>query len=516
MKNNKARNTFYFLPLILGLFGMVFHFWKKPKDAFVVALLFVMTGIAIIIYLNPTPLQPRERDYAYAGSFYAFAIWVGIGVLGVYHLLKKFTPQVVGATLATAICALAVPTLMGAKGWDDHDRSDKYACRDFARNYLNSCAPNAILITNGDNDTFPLWYAQEVEGIRTDVRVVNFTLASGDWYINQLYNKLYESDPLPFTLNSGKYTQGVNDWVPVDRTETAPFYNLLDIIKSIQADKEGTKRQLTNGEFVSYFPSSKLFLPVDSLKVIKNGTVPLYMADRIEKNVAWQVQKERLMKNDLMLLDFLATNNWDRPIYFASPSSVSDFLNIEDYCYLEGSVFRFIPVKNGNKGGSIFTDRSYDLYMKDFAYGNLADPKVYCDKESYQMSLFARNNFARVAQALLAEGKKKQALDCLKKGLEVFPDEQVPYDYYMMGYAELMVQAGDIKGGQALLERIADIYEEDFYYYVSLDRKRMNALKEDSQQAADVLQYIVAIAERNKLDDLKKKIEAKLKPIVKN
>ncbi len=517
MTNNKARNTFYFLPLLLGLLGMVFHFRKRPKDAFVVALLFFMTGIAIIIYLNPTPLQPRERDYAYAGSFYAFALWIGIGVVAIFNLLRKFMPQVGGALLATVISFLLVPTIMGAKGWDDHDRSDKYACRDFAKNYLNSCAPNAILITNGDNDTFPLWYAQEVEGIRTDVRVVNFTLASGDWYIHQLYNKLYESEALPFTLPKEKYTQGTNDFVPYYDTGIKGIYELKQVINLINSDKEKAKVKLQNGKSVAFLPTKDLMLTIDSLKVVSNGTVPANMASRIPKSIVWQVKKNTLYKNDLMLLDLIATNNWERPIYFASPSSVSDFLDIEDYCYLEGAVYRFIPVKtDAKRGGGILSDRTADLMLKEFVYGNIADPSVYCDKESYGMSLFSRNNFARVAQTLLNEGKKQKAIQCLDKGVEVFPDLQVPYDLYMIGYGELYMQAGEMEKGNVILSRVADIYEQNLIWYASLDKKRRNAFREDIEQGMQILQAIAGIAQKYKQEDLEKTTMEKINRLFPN
>jgi hypothetical protein len=511
MTTNKARNTFYFLPFLLGLIGVVYHFVKKPKDALVLTLLFIMTGVAIIVYLNPTPFQPRERDYAYAGSFYVFAMWIGIGVLALFDLLRKAMPQVVGAVLATVICGLLVPTIMGAKGWDDHDRSGKYACTDFAKNYLNSCAPNAILITNGDNDTFPLWYAQEVEGVRTDVRVVNFTLASGDWYIHQLFNKLYDSDPLPFTIPADKYTQGTNDFVPYYDQGLKGVWDIRKIIEFINSDNPKAKVKLQNGKEVAFLPTKDFLISVDSIKVLKNGTVPLSMADRIPKAIVWKMKKSTLYKNDLMLLDLIATNNWNRPIYFASPSSVSDFLDIEDYCHLEGAVYRFIPVKADNKrGGGILTDRSADLMLHKFVFGNLADPKVYCDKESYGMSMFSRNNFARVAQSLITEGKKKKAVECLDKGIEAFPDFQVPYDMYMIGYGELYYQADEFAKGTAILERVADIYEQNLNYYLSLDKKRQSYFEEDTGQAAQILQAISGIATKYKQDALAKKVDAKL------
>ncbi len=511
--NNKARNTFFLLPLLLGLLGMYFHFKKQKKDAFVVMLLFFMTGIAIILFLNPTPHQPRERDYAYAGSFYAFSIWIGLGVVALFELLRKKAPALISAALATVVSLFAVPVLMGAQGWDDHDRSDKYACRDFAKNYLNSCQKNAILITNGDNDTFPLWYAQEVEGVRTDIRVVNFTLASGDWYIHQLFNKLYDSEPLPLMLKPEQYTTGTNDFVSYYEQAGTPPMSVRQLVEFISSDDPDKKARTTSNREVAYFPTKSIYIPVDSLKVLRNGTVPASLADRIPRALELKIKKDNLLKNDIMLLDFLATNNWDRPIYFASPNGVNDLIDISDYCYLEGNAYHFIPVKSDSRRDAILADRSFELMTKDFVWGNLADPSVYCDKESYQMSQIGRNSFARVAQALVVEGKKSKAIACLDKGVEVFPDVQVPYDLYMIGYAELYFQCGVMDKGTAILNRVVDVYDQNLRYYGSLDNKRQRALDQEIQEAAQILQYVTQIAQQYKLDALFRKADGVLRGI---
>jgi len=511
MLSNKGRNTYYFLPFLLGLAGLIFHFWKNKKDAFVVSLLFVLTGFAIIIYLNPTPYQPRERDYAYAGSFYAFAIWIGIGVVALYHLLSKKIPHLASALIATVACLLLVPTIMAKQNWNDHDRSDKYACRDFAKNYLASCAPNAILITNGDNDTFPLWYVQEVEGFRTDVRVVNFTLASGDWYIHQLFNKIYDSDPLPFTIPADKYTAGTNDFVPYYEKDANNVWDLKKLINFINSGNEDAKVQLQDKRKVAYFPTKNLSLRVDSAKVCNNGTVPRYLADKVVNAITWKVNKSTLYKNDLMLLDLIATNNWERPIYFASPSSVDDFINVSDYCFLEGCVYRFLPVRGDNRSGGVLTDETYNSYMTKFAYGNLNDPTVYVDKESYGMGMYLRNNFARLAQALIGEGKKDKAIKILDKGIELLPDKAVPYDLYMIGYAELYFIAGVPQKAKEIFSIVGGIYDQNLEFYQSVDPKAFEKnvffslngmqqsagfLGEDVQQGLQVLQALMSYSEK--------------------
>ncbi|MEI6123616.1 MAG: DUF2723 domain-containing protein [Bacteroidota bacterium] len=490
MLQNKGRNTLFFFPFLLGLAGLIYHFWKNKKDAFIVFLLFFLTGFAIIVYLNPTPYQPRERDYAYVGSYYAFAIWIGLGVIALYHLLSKKLPQMASVALATLACLLLVPTIMAKQEWNDHDRSYKYAMRDFAKNYLASCAPNAILITNGDNDTFPLWYVQEVEGYRTDVRVVNFTLASGDWYIHQLFNKIYKSEPLPFTIPSDKYTAGSNDYVPYYEKDPDNVWDLKKLINFINSDNEENKVQTQDKRMVAFLPTKNLSLRVDSLKVCTNGTVPRYLANRVVKSINWTIKKGSLQKNDLMLLDILATNNWNRPVYFASPSSVGDFCDIEDYCYLEGSVYRFLPVKNSSKRGGILTTETYDALMNKFAYGNLNDKRVYVDKESYGMALYLRNNFARLAEGLLAEGKKDKALKVLDKGIEMMPDYAVPYDLYMIGYGDLYFRAGQNKKANEIFDIVADIYNQNLEYYMSVEPKYARFFSDDMQQALSILRAL--------------------------
>ncbi len=289
-RNNPARNTFYLLPLILGLVGMFFHFKQKWDDGLVVMLLFLLTGLAIVVYLNQYPYQPRERDYAYAGSFYAFAIWIGLGVYGLYDMLARYGQRVISAGLITVICLGLVPGIMASEGWDDHDRSDTYTARDFAKDYLDSCQPNAILFTNGDNDTFPLWYVQEVEEYRTDVRVVNLSLLNTDWYIDQMRRKAYDSEPVPFGLEPNKYRQGTRDYVPViDMNEKGIHIDVKEVMDFISTDKN--KRRMGGNKLMNYFPTNKFSLKVPKEKVMANGTVPKGMEDKVVDELKWTVKK---------------------------------------------------------------------------------------------------------------------------------------------------------------------------------------------------------------------------------
>jgi len=471
--SNAAKNKFYFLPLILGLIGLFYHLNTNKRDTLVVALLFLMTGIAIVVYLNQYPYQPRERDYAYAGSFYAFSIWIGLGVLSIYNAIARRTgATTIAAILVTLGTLILVPGIMAKEGWDDHDRSGKYAARDFAKNYLNSCEKNAILITNGDNDTFPLWYVQEVEGVRTDIRVVNYMLASGYWYIHQLGRKVYDSDPLNFTLTPEQYDKGVNMYIPYINRNIEGAVELKDIIDFIASDDVRTQWPLQNGERINYLPTKSIKLTVDSAKCIQNGIVPPELAGQIVPEITWNIKQGALYKNDLMFLDFLASNNWERPIYLANPSSLSKVFDVDDYCHMEGFVYRFMPVKAKEfiPGiGGVYADGSYDILMNKSVFGNLNDPDVTVDRESYRNARMPRQNFIRLAQALVNEKRFDEAVAVLDTCLYYFPHEKISYDILMVPYAEVYYAAGATEKGNAITQKLTDMYSAELEYYASLD-----------------------------------------------
>jgi len=511
---NPAHNKFYFLPLILGIIGLLFHINRHARDSVVVALLFVMTGIAIVVYLNQTPYQPRERDYSYAGSFLAFSIWIGLGVLAIVDRIGKYLKKADSRFVAigvTLLCLILVPGIMGQQGWDDHTRAHKYACRDFAANYLNSCAPNAILITNGDNDTFPLWYAQEVEGIRTDIRVVNFMLASGEWYIHQLGRKIYDAEPMPFTLPPAKYDKGVNDYIPFYDREIPGYVDLKQVIDFINSDDEQTKLALQTGRKISYTPTKNFRLKVDSANAVKYGIVPPEMADRIVPVIEWTMQKSYLFKNELMLLDFLASSNWTRPLYFANPSTVEDFMDINQYCHLTGFVYKFIPVVVGDQiqgmGGISSSDPSFDIMMNRCKWGNLADPRVTVDRESYRNSMIPKNAFLRLAQRLLVENKKDSAVMVADRVQEVFPNEKIHYDYYMLPFVEVYFTAGAADKGTKLLETLSDMMTENVKYYDRQQPKFAKYFDKTRQTEIMVLRRLAQIARENEKESQAKKIE---------
>ncbi|MBK7172823.1 MAG: DUF2723 domain-containing protein [Bacteroidales bacterium] len=496
--SSPAKNKFFMLPLFLGLLGLYFHFKKQYKGAVVVLMLFFMTGIAIVMYLNITPYQPRERDYAFAGSFYAFAIWIGFGVMAIWDMLKKINEKVI-AIAVTLICLALVPGIMAKEGWDDHTRANKYSARDFAVNYLESCAPNAILITNGDNDTFPLWYAQEVEGIRTDVRVVNFMLSSGDWYVHQLMRKIYKSDPLPFTLTYEQYNKGVNEVVAYTQ-QLNERVELKDLIRFIASEDPSTKYQVSSNKSIAIFPTKKVKMTIDSAKLVSSGIVPSYLAHKVLGSIEWDIKSNYLYKNDLMLLDFLATNQFERPIYFASPSSVSDAVEVDKYCYQEGFVYRFLPVLPDDRDfvqglGSVNSEASYDILMNKCKWGNLADPKVYVDRESYRNSMIPKQNFVRLGRKLASEGKSDSAIKICDYVQQIFPDNKIHFDIYMSQFVEVYYLSKAFDKGNKLSNRLLDIYEQNADYIASLNPEFRANYEEDLSQAFGLFQMLKQLAD---------------------
>ena len=506
---NPARTKFYFLPLILGLIGFFFQLSKSKKDTWVVALIFIMTGLAIIVYLNQTPLQPRERDYAYAGSFYAFAIWIGLGVLGLYSALqKKMGNKVMAAGIVGVACLVLVPGIMAEQGWASHDRSGKYSAADFAKMYLDSCEPNSILFTNGDNDTFPLWYVQEVENYRTDVRVVNYMLSSGDWYVSQMGRKVYDSERLPLTISQDFYKKK-GGYVPVfERVEEA---GLIDAIAFIEDDNKATRVPLQNGDWIDYLPSKKLTYKIDKDAVVASGLVPIEDTAKIVDSMEWPIRQSGLFRNDLMLLDLIATNNWERPVYFANPNSHAKVLGVDKYCHLEGVVYRFKPTIATNymsKIGGVNANRTYEVLMADnVKWGRLNEEGVIVDRESDRNSGMEKQNYVRLAQTLLMERKYDSVIKVLDRGIELFPPEKFPFDYFMISWADFYYKAGATEKANDLVKQIALRHEEDLQYYTSLSDKFTAEYQNEIQEAMAVMQRLVQLTSQNKQEELSKELE---------
>ncbi len=497
-KNHPAHNTYFMLPLLLGLIGVFYHYRKNKKDFSVIMILFIMMGIAIVVYLNQKPMEPRERDYSYAASFYAFAIWIGLGVLSIYEFLKKKLPVILSAGVAILLCLVLVPAVMARENWDDHDRSGRYTARDLAYNYLNSCAPNAVLYTNGDNDTFPLWYAQEVEGIRTDVRIINLMLFNTEWYIDQMTRKAYESEPVPMSLPPKKYKDGTNNIVYMfDRIDN--YVNLKEIIGFVASDDARTKLTPQPGISLDYIPTKKFLLPVDREKVIRNGTVAEKDSALIVDRIEWSLGKSSVLKNELMQLDILATTEWERPMYFVAAGNEGS-LKLESYFQLEGLAFRLVPIYTPGRHfmtyGRIDVDTLYDRLMNTFRYGRMEQPDVHLDYYNIRtLSVIKlRNNFTRLANELIAVNKMDSAALALDRCMELMPHPKVPYDAFVPPIAEAYFRCGAREKGTAVMRRHVDLLLEDLVYYYDLSPEQRLTLDYEIRLSLQLLQEYNGIA----------------------
>ncbi|MBT3210194.1 MAG: DUF2723 domain-containing protein [Bacteroidetes bacterium] len=512
MKNEESRNEYYLLPLILGLMGLVFMASKSNKDFWVILLLFFFTGIAIVVYLNQYPLQPRERDYAYAGSYYAFTIWIGLGLLAIYSGLNEYLPKMGNSIIATLVCLLLVPGIMAKENWDDHDRSGRYTARDFAYNYLDSCEPNSVLLTFGDNDTFPLWYVQEVEGYRTDVRVMNMSLLSTDWYVNQMKRRAYDSDPVPFSMTFDKYIQGTRDQVFL-MEKYKDYTNLKSVMDFVASDDPRSKINYSATMQLDYLPAKNLRVPVDKQKVIENGTVSPENAHKIVSAVDWRISKNSILKSDMMFLDFLAINDWERPIYFAVSAAPDSYLDMEDYFQLEGLAYRLVPIKTKNQDqntiGRVNTEKMYELLVNKYTYGRMNEPDVYMDENNKRiMSIIGiRNSFARLADELLKEGKIDSAVTVLDKSFEVMPYEKLPYDHKIIPLIRAYYIAEEYEKANNLTEMLANRYFDEMEYYNSLSGKFANLVSREKSVADQVFKILQNLCDIFKQAEMKAKLE---------
>jgi len=515
-KNNKARNSFYALPFLLGLFGAIFHFRKKGFDAWIVLAFFLLTGVAIVVYLNQTPYQPRERDYAYAGSFYAFAIWIGFGVLAIYDLLSK-KMATVGVAIGATAFSFVVPGIMAKEGWDDHNRSLRTLSRDCAINYLQSCAPNAILFTNGDNDTFPLWYAQEVEGVRTDVRVVNLSLLQTDWYISQMRRAAYESAPVPFTIPEDKLQAAKREVVYLMEKDSKQM-NLKDAIDFVVSDDPENKFD-NGGTLIDYFPAKSFYVNVDSLAVMKNKVISVKDTARLRKRISWDLGgRSYITKNDLMVLDLIAHNDWKRPIYFAVTTGGEAYVGLDKHFQLEGLAYRFVPIKQTEseaaQGGRVNTEKMYDNIMNKFLWGGMDKPGVSLDETSTRMAGNLRMQMSILAQALINEGKNTKAKAVLDKCLAVMPDENVPYDGSIYTICAAYYQINEPEKGNALAKKLFDIFEGDLIIYNKQKGNHRIAYGREVDQAKEIMRRLVGITDQFKQEKLSKEFMQRLQKIV--
>jgi hypothetical protein len=508
--NNKGHNKYYMLPLLLGILGIFYQIYsgKRGTQGFwVTFLLFFMTGLAIVVYLNQTPYQPRERDYAYAGSFYAFCIWIGLGVALVIKALQKAKiPALPSAVFGSLLCLL-IPLQMVSQTWDDHDRSKRYVCRDFGFNYLTTCEPNAVIFTMGDNDTFPLWYAQEVEGYRTDVRVCNLSYLQTDWYIDQMKRQAYESAPLPITWEKPDYIQGTHDAaLIIKRTEQA--WSVSKALDRIKSDNPLTKKLPGSEQLVDNIPTEILYIPIDSAAVIASGIVKPENADWILKElVVYLGEKEdesgkvvegakrHLGKEALMILNMLDNNrDWSRPFYYAITVSSDEYLRLEQYFRQDGVAYRIVPFSTYEGNRRMDTDILYDNMMHKYRYGNLDQPGVYLDENSMNMARTFRLMFGALGRQMVAEGKTEKVKEVLDYGLKVLPDYNIPYDFRSTGeIAATYHQIGEIEKAHQIYDVLLNKSMKSLDWYSRLSRKDyatvLNEINWDLRYLGNILPF---------------------------
>ena len=507
---NRGRNTYYFLPFILGLIGLVYQLNRDQRNFSIVMWLFIMTGIALVVYFNSAPSEPRERDYVYAGSFYAFCIWIGFGVLAVRDFVAWLTKRnnVAAAAVATAVC-MGVPTILAAQNWDDHDRSGRYMARDIGWNYLMSTLPNSIILNYGDNDTFPLWNNQEVYGVRPDVRIMNTSYLGGEWYIDEMKTRANDAAGVPFSLPKSKYTYN-NDWIPVNnRIDRA--VEIGQVIDFIRSDDPRTKIALEDGTQTDYIPTKRIALPVNKENALAAGIVAEKDRDLMVDTVYINLRKSALDKSQLMILDMLANFDWKRPIYMTQIYIFQD-LGLLDYLQFDGYAYRFVPiltpVDNPWEIGRVDVDYAVPLLRDTFRYGNLADPDVYVDYFlQYNLSAsHARDAFARVAKELLRQERPEEAVELLDLGLERLPTSQIRFTdtntypfleaYYAAG---AMGVEGAVEKGDALLEEYAQTLIEYIEYYLRFEGVQgdmVSSIVDDKLEELGDLYYLASYAGR--------------------
>ena len=524
LKNNKGHNVFYCLPLILGLIGLFWQAYKTRRittpngeeieepvgiqQFWIVFFLFFMTGLAIVLYLNQTPMQPRERDYAYAGSFYAFAIWIGMGVAGIAQWLQGKLGEKPASVIATVVC-LFVPIQMVSQTWDDHDRSNRYVARDFGQNYLSTVQEegNPIIFTNGDNDTFPLWYNQETEGFRTDVRVCNLSYLQTDWYIDQMKRQAYDSPAVPIEWSRLEYVQGHNEGVAV-RPEVMESINNFYKQNPEEAAKEfgDNPYELKNilkywvrspKEGLQLIPTDSIVIKLDKEAVKRSGMmIPDSLHGEIPDYMSISLKGKRMLyKSELMMLEMLANTNWERPLYMAITVGSDNHLNLGNNFMQEGLAYRITPFNTTRLNARIDSEKMYDNLMNKFKFGGINNPDIYIDETVMRMCQTHRRMFIQLATQLIKEGKKDKALKALDYCSEVIPSTTVPHDYIMSSSKEMAddyLALGEKEKGEAILNDLANKSVEYITWYLSLDDQRLQGSYEDC------LRYFYILDEINK------------------
>lgn len=500
MKNNKGRNTYFFLPFILAVIGMVYHAKKEWKSFYVLLLLFLFTGLVLKVYLNERPFEPRERDYALVGSFYIFAMWIGVGIYAIYqYILKYVNPKVaLPAVLATTL--LASPVVLASQNWDDHDRSGKHTAVAMAKAYLDSCEPNAILFTIGDNDTFPMWYLQEIEGYRTDVRIVNTSLLATDWYIDEMKVKSNKSEALPISFTHDQYVGDKRNYCLFDErtTDTLDLGLTLDFLKD-----DRSKREMKNGQFVHFYPSEHLKVKIDKQNIIKNKVVSPKYNDSIVNEIHLKLKGGALYKNRILMLDIFNENNWKRPIYFSPGSFGSDdYIWMKEYLQLDGMVYKLVPVRtklqegNSYDMGYIDTDKMYNIINK-WTWGNAGSDKIYHDPETRKNALSYRNNLSRLMTALIEEKKFDKAEKVIQIAMKNMPIDYFEFYTTVNPFAEGYYKIGKKEEARKILNQLMKKHQEKITFFNSQSEKQKAFYGREINDEIKRYYMLLLIAEEN-------------------
>jgi hypothetical protein len=500
MKNNKGRNTYFFLPFILAIIGMVYHAQKEWKSFYVLLLLFLFTGLVLKIYLNERPFEPRERDYALVGSFYIFAMWIGVGIYAIYqYILKYVSPKVaLPAVLATTL--LVSPVLLASENWDDHDRSNKYTAVAMAKAYLDSCEPNAILFTIGDNDTFPMWYLQEIEGYRTDVRIINTSLLATDWYIDEMKVKSNKSDAVPISFTHDQYVGDKRNYCLFDErtTDTLDLGLTLDFLKD-----DRSKREMKNGQFVHFYPSEHLKVKIDKQNIIKNKVVDKKYYDSIVPQINLKLKGGAIYKNRILMLDIFNANNWKRPIYF-SPGSfgADDYIWMKEYLQLDGMVYKLVPVRTKLKEGNSYdmgyidTEKTYKIINK-WTWGNAGSDKIYHDPETRKNALSYRNNLSRLMTALIEEKKFDKAEKVIEIAMKNMPIDYFEYYTTVEPFAEGYYKIGKKEEARKILNQLIKKYQEKITFFHSQSEKQKAFYRMEIYREIEIYRSLLLLAQEN-------------------
>ncbi|MBN2611518.1 MAG: DUF2723 domain-containing protein [Bacteroidales bacterium] len=514
LSENKARNTYFFIPLLFGICGAVWHFQKDRKGFTTILLLFLFTGMAISVYLNEIPVTPRERDYVYAGSFYAFAIWIGMGVMAVFSFLKKYL-SVIPSMMVSVSAGIIVPVLLLSQNYDDHNRSNRFAGRDFGYDYVNSCRKNSILFTNGDNDTYPLWYIQEVESVRPDVRVVLYPYLGASWYIDQMRNDINEAERLQVSLSSDKFYNGKRSVVHVvNRIDS--FVELKDAIDFINSDNPQTKLMRNDSNYQDYIPARNLKITIDKNALRKSGIFSEKEIEKTGDSMVFTIQKNYLIRSELLLLDIIAQNNWERPLCFLSPVELKN-LGLDKYLVKEGFTYRLVPYP-ANQSTSIYgfpmdTAFTYKLLMEKFKWGNLNDPAVYADQTIRRQLqvLGVRRTFAQLADNLINSGETDKAENVIDKCMKIMPLTLNPDDYFISKLISQYFETGNQDKGMEKMNEYATILTNELDYFKSLEKKIKNTGKEDYGNYLYFLNELLNIADKYLVTEFKNKYAGKFK-----